>query len=164
MASYSQELKDSIVTRLITKETTASDLARETGISINTIYRWRDKAEKSGISSTTKFKSADKWSTRDKFQIVLESALLNEIELAEYCRKKGLYPHQVKEWKNACMQANGGVAEEASRLNLQLKKTEKEKKKIERELYRKEKALAETAALLVLRKNADAIWGEPEEE
>lgn len=164
MASYSQELKDSIVTRLITKETTASDLARETGISINTIYRWRDKAEKSGISSTTKFKSADKWSTQDKFQIVLESALLNEIELAEYCRKKGLYPHQVKEWKNACMQANGGVAEEASRLNLQLKKTEKEKKKIERELYRKEKALAETAALLVLRKNADAIWGEPEEE
>lgn len=164
MASYSQELKDSIVTRLITKETTASDLARETGISINTIYRWRDKAEKNGISSTTKFKSADKWSTQDKFQIVLESALLNEIELAEYCRKKGLYPHQVKDWKNACMQANGGVAEEASRLNLQLKKIEKEKKKIERELYRKEKALAETAALLVLRKNADAIWGEPEEE
>jgi transposase len=164
MASYSQKLKDSIITRLITKETTASDLVRETGISINTIYRWRDKAEKKGISSTTKFKSADKWSTQDKFQIVLEAALLNEIELAEYCRKKGLYQHQVKEWKNACMQANGGVAEEASRLNLELKKTEKEKKKIERELYRKEKALAEVAALLVLRKNADAIWAEPEEE
>lgn len=46
MASYSQELKDSIVTRLITGETSASDLARETGISINTIYRWRDKAKK----------------------------------------------------------------------------------------------------------------------
>ena len=164
MASYSQELKDSIVTRLITGETSASDLARETGISINTIYRWRDKAKKKGISSTTKFKTADKWSTQDKFQIVLETAVLNEIELAEDCRKKGLYPQQVKEWKNACMQANGGVAEEASRLNLELKKSEKENKKLAQELNRKEKALAEAAALLVLRKNADAIWGEPEDE
>ncbi|MGB4660962.1 MAG: transposase [Mobilitalea sp.] len=164
MASYSKELKDSIITRLITGETGASDLARETGISINTIYRWRDRAKKTGISSTTKFKSADKWSTQDKFQIVLETALLNEIELAEYCRKKGLYPQQVKGWKDACIQANGGVAEEASRLNLELKKSEQEKKNLERELRRKEKALAETAALLVLRKNAYAIWGEQEEE
>jgi transposase len=164
MASYSKELKDSITTRLITGETSASDLARETGISLNTIYRWRDKAKKAGISSTTKFKSADKWSTQDKFQIVLETAVLNEIELAEYCRKKGLYTQQVKEWKDACMQANGGVAEEASRLNLELKKSEQEKKKLERELRRKEKALAEAAALLVLRKNAEAIWGDHEEE
>ena len=164
MASYSKELKDSITTRLITGETSASDMARETGININTIYRWRDKAKKTGISSTTKFKSADKWSSQDKFQIVLETAVMNEIELAEYCRKKGLYTQQVKEWKDACMQANGGVAEEASRLNLELKKSEQEKKKLERELRRKEKALAETAALLVLRKNAEAIWGEHEEE
>ncbi len=164
MASYSKELKDSIVTRKITGETSASDLARETGISTNTLYRWRDKAKKTGISSTTKFKTADKWSTQDKFQVVLEAAVLNEIELSEYCRKKGLYPQQVKEWKNACIQANGGVAEEASRLNLELKKSEQEKKKLEQELRRKEKALAEAAALLVLRKNADAIWGEPEDE
>jgi transposase-like protein len=164
MASYSKELKDSITTRLITGETSASDMARETGININTIYRWRDKAKKTGISSTTKFKSADKWSSQDKFQIVLETAVMNEIELAEYCRKKGLYTQQVKEWKDACMQANGGVAEEASRLNLELKKSEQEKKKLERELRRKEKALAETAALLVLRKNAEAIWGEYEGE
>lgn len=164
MASYSKELKDSITTRLITGETSASDIARETGININTIYRWRDKAKKTGISSTTKFKSADKWSTQDKFQIVLETAVLNEIELAEYCRRKGLYSQQVKEWKDACVQANGGVAEEASRLNLELKKSEQEKKKLERELRRKEKALAEAAALLVLRKNAEAIWGAHEEE
>lgn len=164
MASYSKELKNSIVTKLITGETSASDLARETGITINTIYRWRDKAKKTGISSTTKFKTADKWSTQDKFQVVLETAVLNEIELAEYCRKKGLYLQQVKEWKNACTQANGGIAEEASRLNLELKKKEKENKKLEQELRRKEKALAETAALLVLRKNADAIWGDSEEE
>ena len=33
-------------------------------------------------------------------------------------------------------------------------------RELERELYRKEKALAETAALLVLKKKAQAIWGD----
>jgi predicted S18 family serine protease len=94
----------------------------------------------------------------------LETATFTEIELAEYCRRKGLYTLQVKEWRNACIQANGGVAEEASRLNGELRKADLEKKKLEKELARKEKTLAEAAALLVLRKNADAIWGDKEDE
>ena len=56
------------------------------------------------------------------------------------------------------MQANGGVAEEANRLNKALRQKDKEFKLIEKELLRKEKALAETAALLILRKKANAIW------
>lgn len=75
-----------------------------------------------------------------------------------------MYLQQVKDWKNTCIQANGGVAEEASRLYQELKKADMEKKKLEKELIRKEKALAEAAALLVLRKNADAIWGDQEDE
>ena len=89
---------------------------------------------------------------------------MNETELAEYARKKGLYVEQIKAWKDACMNANGGIAKEAARLNRELRDSEKERRKLERELARKEKALAETAALLVLRKKADAIWGDPEEE
>lgn len=96
--------------------------------------------------------------------IVLEAAAMSEIELSEYCRTKGLYPEQVKAWKDACVQANGGIAEEAARLNQELKKKEQENKKIIKELDRKEKALAETAALLVLRKKANAIWGDEEDE
>ena len=89
---------------------------------------------------------------------------MNETDLAEYARKKGLYVEQIKAWRDACMNANGGVAKEAARLNKELKESEKERKKLEKELARKEKALAETAALLVLRKKADAIWGDPEDE
>jgi peptidoglycan hydrolase CwlO-like protein len=62
------------------------------------------------------------------------------------------------------MQANGGVAEEASRLNKENKEKDKEIKKLQKELKRKEEALAETAALIVLRKKAQAIWGDDEEE
>ena len=71
---------------------------------------------------------------------------------------------QIKAWKDACINANGGVAKEAARLNRELKNSEKERKKLERELQRKEKALAEAAALLVLSKKANAIWGDPEDE
>ena len=68
---------------------------------------------------------------------------MNETELAEYARKKGLYVEQIKAWKDACMNANGGIAKEASRLNRELKDSEKERRKLEKELHRKEKALAE---------------------
>ena len=62
------------------------------------------------------------------------------------------------------MNANGGIAKEAARLNRELKESQKEKKKLELELRRKDKALAEAAALLVLSKKANAIWGDPEGE
>ena len=88
---------------------------------------------------------------------------MNETELAEYARKKGLYVEQIKGWRDACMNANGGIAKEAARLNRELKESQKQRKKLERELQRKEKALAEAAALLVLRKKANAIWGDPED-
>ena len=89
---------------------------------------------------------------------------MNETELAEYARKKGLYIEQIKAWRDACMNANSGVAKEAARLSQQLKDSEKERRKLQKELQRKEKALAETAALLVLSKKANAIWGDPKDE
>ena len=67
-------------------------------------YRWRDNAKnQKGLSATTKYKNADKWSSQDKFMVVLETetANLSEIEFSEYCREKGIYPEQVKECKYA---------------------------------------------------------------
>ncbi len=165
MPRYSKELRDSLMARILSDEDiNIPELSRETGIHENTLRKWKTGAKKNGISPSSKNKTADKWSTQDKFTIVLETAALSEIELSEYCRRKGLYPEQVKSWKDACLQANGGVAQEAQRLNSELKQKEAEYKKLEKELRRKEKALAEVAALLVLRKNADAIWGDNEEE
>ena len=70
---------------------------------------------------------------------------MNETDLKK--KKKGLYVEQIKSWKDACLNANGGVAKEAASLNRELKDSEKECKKLEKELQRKEKALAEAAAL-----------------
>ncbi|MDD4700448.1 MAG: hypothetical protein PHV07_09405 [Oscillospiraceae bacterium] len=146
------------------KNESISKLASEEGISQQTLRNWRDAARATGKAAPATGGNSEMWSTEDKFLIVVETAGMNESEIGEYCRKKGLYTEQVKAWRDACMQANGGVAEEAARLNRELKKKEKDVKNLEKELGRKEKALAEAAALLVLRKNMEAIWGDQKGE
>lgn len=158
-------MKEAIIARMLEGDETVTDIQRETGVGINTLYRWRDNAKnQKGLSATTKYKNADKWSSQDKFMVVLETANLSEIEFSEYCREKGIYPEQVKECKEACMNANGSAKESNSKATKELREERKAKEKLEKELARKEKALAEAAALLVLRKKADAIWGTAEED
>jgi len=163
--NYSPELKDALLRRMLPPNNESiTKISREEGISEQTLRNWRDKARKEGYAAPGTDAVPDDWSTQDKFLVVVETASMNETELAEYARKKGLYMEQIKAWKDACMNANGGIAKEASRLNRELKDSEKERRKLEKELQRKEKALAEAAALLVLSKKANAIWGDPEDE
>ena len=153
---YSKELKESIVRRMLPPANESiRKISKEEGISEQTLYKWRNNVRANGIAAPGNDAISDKWSTQDKFLIVVETIGMNETQLATYARQKGLYIEQIQAWKDACMNANGGVAQEASRLNKELKNSEKEKKQLEKELARKEKALAETAALLVLRKKAD---------
>lgn len=155
---YPKEMKEAIIARMLEGDETVTDIQRDTGVGINTLYRWRDQAKhQKGLSATTKYKNAD-------IMVVLETANLTEIEFSEYCREKGIYPEQVKEWKEACINANDNAREKSTKVGKELRVERKEKEKLEKELARKEKALAEAAALLVLRKKADAIWGTDEED
>ena len=163
--NYSPELKDALLRRMLPPNNESiTKISREEGISEQTLRNWRDKARREGYAAPGTDAVPDDWNTQDKFLVVIETASMNETELAEYARKKGLYVEQIKAWKDACMNANGGIAKEASRLNRELKDSEKERRKLEKELQRKEKALAEAAALLVLSKKANAIWGDSEDE
>ncbi len=89
--------------------------------------------------------------------MVVETAALSETELSEYCRKKGLYPQQVKEWKHACISGAQASQREDQEIK-QLKQERKHIQSLEKELLRKDKALAEAAALLVLSKKLDAFY------
>jgi transposase len=163
MAIYDKELKDSIIQRMMPpKSESVASLSRETGIPEVTLYKWKKQFNGKDLPTPNHGAKSDRWSTQEKFQIVIETASLSEVELAEYCRNNGLYVEQVQEWKDACMQANGGVAKQATNLQRELRDKNKELKDLNKELKRKEAALAETAALLVLRKKANAIWGDEE--
>lgn len=106
-------------------------------------------------------KNAEEWTSEDKFAVVLETATLNASELAEYCRRKGLFAEQIATWRAACMAAN---AKQMRGQPAQSKEDKKRIRQLEKDLQRKEKALAEAAALLILRKKAQAIWGDKEED
>ena len=157
--NYSPELKDALLRRMLPPNNESiTKISREEGISEQTLRNWRDKARKEGYAAPGTDAVPDDWSTQDKFLVVVETASMNETELAEYARKKGLYIENLERCLHECQWWH------LSRLNRELKDSEKERRKLEKELQRKEKALAEAAALLVLSKKANAIWGDSEDE
>jgi len=161
VTQYSEEFKASIIAKMLPPNNVPVPLlARETGIPKDTLYTWRIKHRKTLGRATTQL-AAGELSSEEKFTVVLESASLNEVELGEYCRRKGLYPQQIAAWRNSCMQANGSQAPKVDRN--QLRAQTKHIKQLESELRRKEKALAEAAALLVLQKKVQALWEDPED-
>lgn len=162
---YTDEFKASVLKRLEKPTTeTVSSLASELNISKSTIYQWVRTNNKIAKSKNINLKSKNKWNSEDKFHIVIETISMTEHELAEYCRKKGLYIAEIKLWKEQCLSANTDVNEDPAELKETLKEEQKKNKLLEKDLLRKEKALAETAALLVLRKKVNAIWGDPEDD
>ena len=138
-------------------------LSHEEGISEATLHKWRAEARNKGQLLPDADAGPEGWSSRDKFAAVLETAALNEADLAEYCRKRGLFPAQIAAWRSACEQANDWDRASSARLGRATKEEKKREKDLELELARKDRALAETAALLVLRKKAAAIWGGDED-
>jgi transposase len=161
--SYTKEFKDSVLKRLDENETVTS-LSDEFNISKSTIYQWVRTHNRKQKNNSIHLKSKSNWTSEDKFQVVLESSSFTEAELAEYCRRKGIYVDEVKAWREQCLKANETTTEDPKLLKETLKAEKELNKELQRELRHKEKALAETAALLVLRKKANAIWGDPEED
>jgi len=160
---YSSQFKEAILNKLSQSGLSARKFAVQEGINISTLYSWQKQFNTSGLS-VTKVSSSDKWSSEEKFSVVLETAILSEVELSEYCRVKGLYPEQIKAWKLACIAGNTATKQVKRIKTTPEQKSDKNRiKELERELRRKEKALAETAALLVLGKKFDAYWKEKED-
>ncbi len=162
---YSPERKEAVLKKMVPpRNRSVKELAAEEGISEATLYNWRKEARAKGILMPDGDSGPEGWNARDKFAAVMESASLNEQESAEYCRRKGIYPHQLEQWRKACEDANDWDRRATIKLKSERKADRKRIKRLEKELNRKEKALAEAAALLVLQKKVQAIWGDPEDE
>jgi hypothetical protein len=94
-----------------------AQLAREEGTSDVTFYAWLKQAKAAGAAVPGDQKLTDNWSAEARLAVVIETAALSEIELSEYCRRKGLYPQQVKAWKSAFLtrQQSAKVRSQADR-------------------------------------------------
>ena len=162
---YSPARKESTLRKMMPPyNRSISHLAQEEGISEATLFNWRRKAREKGLLMPDGNSGPEGWNSRDKFAAVLESAALNETDISKYCRRKGIYPELLLQWRKACENANDRDREHNRRLKAMQKVDRRRIRHLEQELHRKEKALAETATLLVLQKKVQAIWGDPEGE
>ncbi len=163
---YSPERRESVLRKLLPPQSrSVSSVSEEENISMATLFAWRNAARAEGRVMPKSDKSVKGWSSDEKFAVVLETAALNETQLAEYCRKQGLFPEQVNDWRELCRQANSGGTRAQLRRNQSDARTDKQQiRQLTKELEYKEKALAETAALLVMRKKMHAIWGKGKDE
>jgi transposase-like protein len=140
------------------------ELAKATGITTVTLRVWQKMARAEGRIMLGDGKQNDQWSSAVKFRIVLETAPLSEAELSAYCRTKGIYPEQVAQWRLICEQANEPLTVKPVTQPAADAKQVLRIRELERTLKKKEAALAEAAALLVLEKKAEAIWGKGKAE
>ncbi|MEQ6389308.1 transposase [Bacillaceae bacterium S4-13-58] len=162
---YTEEMKESILKRMMPPNNeSVSQISQELGITEPTLYKWRKEARAAGNPTPGGGQVSEQWSSEDKFLVVMETYAMNQADLAEYCRKKGLYKEQIEVWRESCLNANGLETNHTKQLNQELKEEKRKAKTLEKDLRKKEKALAEAAALLLLRKKAQAIWGDQEDE
>lgn len=157
---YATELKESIIARLLPpRNESVPSISKESGIPVDTLYTWRIQYRNSQRALTTEaIRSNRNYESEEKLMAVIESASLSEIELGEYCRRKGFYPEQIAGWRASIVKGLSSKPDKADREQLQQQL--KANKQLHQELNRKEKALAEVAALLVLGKKVAALWQE----
>lgn len=127
------------------------ELANATGITQVTLRTWQKAARQEGKIVPGDGKQSRRWSSADKFRVVLETAPLSEVELSEYCRRKGIYPEQIAQWRQACECANERAAP-------QLTPAERKRvRELERSLKRRDAELTEANALVALLKKLEAM-------
>ena len=143
--------------RLLPPESAAlDDVAHEIGVSASTLERWRSDALSRPASQRI-------WTAAARMDAVLSTAAMDEAGKSAWCRASGVYPQELEAWRQAAMQALA-EPEEVRASPKQTKQDRRRIKELERELRRKDKALAEAAALLVLSKKLEAIFHKGEDE
>lgn len=165
MIKISVERKEAVLSKLLPPNNlSVSDVAKQEGLGESTLYNWLNKMKLEGKVVPIKKENSDNWSSELKFMSVVSTANMNAEELSQYCRENGLYIEQIKSWKAACIAGTTTSQEQKKQAIANSKRDKQQIKKLEKELLRKDRALAETAALLVLRKKLNAFLEEGSEE
>jgi len=164
MRKYSEVVKESMVKRMTSPGgLSAVRLSQEVGIAHQTLSRWVKEYGKLGEMGK-KTKGVQGWSSEEKLEALLESSHLEGQELGEYLRRKGLHSADLECWKQETLEGLKSVGRGRPKKDPEILELRKDKKSLQRELRRKEKALAEASALLVLKKKAELIWGVSEDD
>ena len=132
-------------------------LSRESGVSEQSLYNWKVKYQNRGIGEPEYHRSPRQWRDEDKYEALLEAARLTGEDLGKWLREKGLRSEHIEIWQQE-MKKNLNQRKKDE----EIRELKKKNKDLERELLRKDKALAEMSALIVLKKKVEILWGDEE--
>jgi len=162
---HSDQFREQALSKLRHRGTrSVRDIAAELNMSAGTLRKWWGRSNR-GVAQTTPPAElpsdlpAEAWSAAQRLLALQQTHSLAGAELNAWCREKGLFEHQIVSWRDAfCAVA----APESRESRLALRELQTRNEGLQRELRRKEKALAEAAALLVLQKKFQALWEDEE--
>lgn len=163
MKTYSPTLREKMLEKMLAPNAKSiAELANECGIAKSTLSTWKSRAVKEGgMNTSNRSRRPDDWSFEEKVGALAEASNLSDSELGIFLRKKGLHEADLQRWRELIAAA---LAKPGSKKKLGKNTDAKRIKELERELRRKDKALAEAAALLVLKKKVQAIWGDGDDD
>ena len=153
---YSEEFKDAIVTKMFNRGSqTISEVCRQEGVSKSAVRSWQEKRDNGLGMKTKRSRDSQQWPAEVKLNAVLQGNNLGEEDFGVFLRKEGLHSHQVKAWRADILTALGPLSGRSGSM-----KDGRDQRilELEKDLHRKDKALAEASALLILQKKVNLIW------
>ena len=158
--AYPIKMKEAVIKKVQKGGKPHHEIANEAGIGRSTLTYWLKNHKKDGNKNLTeKEKRPQDWAVEQRLNALMETGAMPEGERASWCRKRGVFSHHLEQWKKDILSlSTPNNSALKFKENARLKK---ENAALKKELNRKDKALAEAAALLVLKKKADFIWGDP---
>ena len=153
--NYSEAFIEQALVKLFSRgERSVREVALELNVSYHTAKNWmkRGYPDKAGASAS-KEKRLQDWSASEQLQALNETHGFSSEALQAWCRERGVFAHHLASWKTAFCAPDKALADTG-----QWRSFKEESEQLRRELVRKEKALSEAAALLMLQKKLRALW------
>ena len=157
---HSKQLREAVVYKALGGDVPQEVLAKEFGVSRTSVQNWLREYRNTGAGVVMKReRRPQEWTVEERLEALMQTHGLADEELGAWCRGQGLHTHHLVQWRRELLESAG--SKESQRAMRALRE---ENRTLKKELRRKDKALAETTALLVLKKKAASIWGEPEDD
>ncbi len=153
--------KQAIINKALNRGTkTIVEIALANNVASATLRRWLHES-KSAMKNSSKNVNG-LISSGERYRHLKETFGQDDDIIGAYCRKHGLYPHQLAQWETEFMTSPPPLTKQQP--NVEIKALQTEVKALKKTIMRKDKVLAETMALLILKKKAIQIWGENEDD
>jgi hypothetical protein len=156
---HNTDMKQSLIKRLLRPDgPKVPELSRETGIQQTTLYRWLQQARMSAMQADDVKHRKGSRTLAEKQALLLESRGHSGDDLGRWLRTTGIHAETLEVWKAEIETALSGIADQ-SRREAEFRG---ELSTLQKEIHRKDKALAEMTALVVLKKKLETLLGTEE--